>query len=159
MPPSIVVKRGGWSFVWSFVVLFLSCCCVCDLLQHAAPFTLGHSHLEPDRVADFVSQLAADLFRHSGGHTHRRHTPRLRATDLLAVLAVASLHQILCENKHVSMLERACSRETGNSLMGFVHRSVAVACAQSSCRLRISQPPSDTVQQQTRIYVRTGVFA
>ena len=40
-PPSIVVKcGGGWFFVWSFVVLFLSwrvvccscCVCVCDLL-------------------------------------------------------------------------------------------------------------------------------
>jgi len=39
-PPSIVVKcGGGWFFVWLFVVLFLSyvvlfllCVCVCDLL-------------------------------------------------------------------------------------------------------------------------------
>jgi len=29
-PPSIGVKWGGWFFVWSFVVLFWSCVCVCD---------------------------------------------------------------------------------------------------------------------------------
>ena len=32
-PPSIVVKCGGWFFVWSFVVLFLSGVCVCDQAQ------------------------------------------------------------------------------------------------------------------------------
>jgi len=26
---SIVVEEGGGSFVWSFLVLFLSCACVC----------------------------------------------------------------------------------------------------------------------------------
>jgi len=30
-PPSIVVKCGGWFFMWPFVVLLLSCVCVCDL--------------------------------------------------------------------------------------------------------------------------------
>ena len=29
-PPSIIVEWGVWSFAWSFVVLFLSCGCVCD---------------------------------------------------------------------------------------------------------------------------------
>jgi len=28
---SVVVKRGGWFLLWSCVVLFLSCVCVCDL--------------------------------------------------------------------------------------------------------------------------------
>jgi len=33
-PPSIVVKCGGWFFVWSFVNLFLSCrvLCCCEFL-------------------------------------------------------------------------------------------------------------------------------
>jgi len=41
-PPSIVVKWGGWFFVWSFVVLFLSCVCVCDL------FLFLHSLFTPE---------------------------------------------------------------------------------------------------------------
>ena len=35
LPPSIVVKCGGWFFVWSFVVLFLPCvvwCCSCRVV-------------------------------------------------------------------------------------------------------------------------------
>jgi len=35
----------------------------------------------------------------------------LRAPELLAVLAVASLHKILSENEHVFTLERVCLHE------------------------------------------------
>ena len=48
-PHSKCVQSGGWSFVWSCVVLFVSCVCVCDLFLFLhGPFTplivTSHSH-------------------------------------------------------------------------------------------------------------------
>jgi len=81
-PPSIVVKWGGWFFVWSFVVVFLSCVvrwcscyvfvCVCaDLFLFFHTMSLFTGDLTPCGC----SQVTWPFHSHPCSHLYSHHVP------------------------------------------------------------------------------------